>query len=348
MAVYIVGCLLSVLFTGTALRVKHESEGWKYWVLTSFFSSLPLMVIASIRYNVGQDYPSYIRLFRQAVNGYRQPGLEIPFHELNRLVYRLGGDYTWIFTICAILFCTFTFLHILQTSPSPKLSAYLLVTTTYYFVFLNATRQMVGCAILLYSLKYVKEKKLLKFIICVLLAGCFHYTCLLFIVVYFFNSLSLSRTAIVLSTIIVFVLSSPIASLINRIASFTYYGNYIGGHFDTSERGYVTLLISAALIVFSTIYYRSDEEFKLYYNLNIISLWLSAFVGKVVLIGRIRWMFGFSSIILIPMTLDNIRDKKTRFLAGTAIVVLYAVYFYYTIGINNSANVLPYQTIFSR
>ena len=65
-------------------------------------------------------------------------------------------------------------------------------------------------------------------------------------------------------------------------------------------------------------------------------------------VGRIRWMFGFSSIILIPMTLDNISDKKTRFLAGTAIVVLYAVYFYYTIGINNSANVLPYQTIFSR
>ena len=82
--------------------------------------------------------------------------------------------------------------------------------------------------------------------------------------------------------------------------------------------------------------------------MNIISLWLTAFVGKVVLIGRIRWMFGFSSIILIPMTLDNISYKKTRFLAGTAIVVFYAVYFYYTIGINNSANVLPYQTIFSR
>ena len=95
MAVYCVGCLLSMFMTRFVLRVKHKNEGLAYKLTVCFFASLPLMLIASLRYYVGQDYSSYIRLFKQAVNGYRQPGLEITFHELNRLIYKLGGDYTW-------------------------------------------------------------------------------------------------------------------------------------------------------------------------------------------------------------------------------------------------------------
>ena len=69
MVVYCVGCLLSMLMTGLALRVKHEKEGWRYKFAISFFASLPLMIIAALRYYVGQDYAAYVRVFNQAIAG---------------------------------------------------------------------------------------------------------------------------------------------------------------------------------------------------------------------------------------------------------------------------------------
>ena len=208
---------------------------------------------------------------------------------------------------------------------------------------------MVGCAILLYSIRYIKERRVWPFIFCVLLASCFHYSCVIFIVSYYLYNKSISRNAIIISTIVIFALSSVFANLINSIAAWTPYAHYIGGYFDTGERGYVGLVITIVITVIATIYYDvEDKTYRFYYNLNVVSLWLSAFVGKVVLISRIRWMFGLPVIIFLPMVLEKVNNKTTRFFIAISIVILYFAYFYYTIGINNSATVLPYQTILSR
>ena len=349
MAVYCFGCLLSMFMTGFVLRVKHKNEGWKYLLTISFFASLPLMVIASIRYYVGQDYSSYIRLFRQAINGYRQPGLEIPFHGLNQLIHALGGDYTWVFAICAIVFCMFVFAHIFEESPYPWLSVFLLVTAGYYFSFFNTMRQLVGCAILMYSIRYIKRRHPFRFGLCIAFACCFHYASLLFIVVYFLYGKTIRRRTLFAITIAVFLLATPLSRLILQIASWTPYAHYIGGFFDNSKRGYITLLINVVQVLFATVYYDDeDKDFCFYYNLQLIALWLTAFVGKVVLISRIRWMFSMPSIILLPLIVSKVEKKHDRMIIITIMVLLYAVYFYYTIGINNSSNVLPYQTVFSR
>ena len=346
MIVYISGCLLSIFFTNMALRIKHKKEGWNYWLAMTFFSSLPLMLIAAIRYNVGQDYSAYVRLFRQASTGYRQLGLEIPYYELNRLIAHFGGDETWVFIICALLFSLFTYRHIFSESPYPKLSVYLLVTTNYYFLFLNGMRQMLGCAILLYSIKFIRERRFRPFLVLVLFASCFHYTCILFMIAYFIYNVDINRTAIVVATLVIFALSSLFADAINQIVALT---PYIGSAFDTVERGYVGLAINIVIVSLATMYYDpSDRNYRFYYNITVISLWLSAFIGKVVLIDRIKWMFGFSVITMIPLSISKIQDKRTRFIAISAVIVFYAIYFYYTVGINNSSKVLPYQTIFSR
>ena len=242
-----------------------------------------------------------------------------------------------------------TILGIIEESPYPWLSVFLLVTAGYYFSFFNTMRQLVGCAILMFSIRYIKKRDLKRFLVCVLFATCFHYACLFFIPVYFLYGKRIQRKTLIIITAAVFVLATPLSRLILQIVSWTPYAHYIGGFFDTSERGYTTLLINIVQILFASVYFDSeDNDFVFYFYLEIIALWLSAFVGKVVLISRIRWMFSLPSIILLPMVLSKVKRKNDRLFITAVLVILYAVYFYYTIGINNSANVLPYQTIFSR
>ena len=137
------------------------------------------------------------------------------------------------------------------------------------------------------------------------------------------------------------------ANLLNRIISSSYYSGYVGGQFDVEAKGYVTLLITAAIMAFATVFYEDSAEYKLYYNLQAVALVLAGLNGKVVLVNRIRWIFGLPVIILVPLAISNIKNEKVRIIITAGIVILYAIYFYYTIGINNSNNVLPYDTIFN-
>ena len=101
------------------------------------------------------------------------------------------------------------------------------------------------------------------------------------------------------------------------------------------------------LVFFATFFYqRENLKFKIYYNLQVVALWASALTGKIVLIDRYRMVFGLASIILVPMTLNGIENKNTRIICSAAVVTLYFAYAMYTVGIQNSNMVLPYQTIF--
>ena len=348
MPVYITGCILTLITTNVFHRIKHKKDTELRDVLIAFLSSFPLIYIASIRYDVGQDYLTYVQLFKRIAAGINTYQVELLYLWMNEAIGILGGDYPWVFAISAVIFMVCTFLSIKRDSPYYCFSAFLLVSTGFYFIFFNGMRQMLACAILLWALRFVEERKLIPFLISVLIASGFHTASVLFIPVYFLMNRKLNLKVICGIAITAFALSGPLSNLIMRLISSSKYSYYIGGRFDRESSGYITLMINIAVFVFTTFFYdKDDEQYRLYFNIQAIALCLSAFVGQVVLIHRIRWMYGFPAIILIPKALEKIPEKKTRLFAKCAIVVLYAIYFYITIGINNSNNVLPYDTIFN-
>ena len=348
MAVYITGCLFTLLTSHIFNRIKHNRDTALRNVIIALLSAFPLIYIASIRYNVGQDYFTYVNLFKRIANGTNTYPVEPLYLWMNKIVAFLHGDYPWVFALSAVIFSVFTFLCIKNDSPYYCLSVFLLVTTGYYFAFFNAMRQFIGCAILLWGIHYALERRKIPFIITFLIATGFHTSSILFFPVYFLVNRKLNRRLIICIAVFVFALSRPISTLLIRVLSFTRYAYYIGGRFDTDSQGFVTLAINIAIFIFTTLYYDDqDERFKLYYNIQAISLCLSAFVGQVVLIHRVRWMYGLPGIILIPQAISKIEDKRVRTLVSCTVVVLYAIYFYIIIGINNSNNVLPYDTIFN-
>lgn len=112
-------------------------------------------------------------------------------------------------------------------------------------------------------------------------------------------------------------------------------------------KGYVTVLITAVILIFATVCYRDTPEYRLYYRIHAIAFAIAGFTGKVVLINRIFWFFFLPVIVLIPLALSKIKDRGLRICVTLEIVLLYGAYFFYTIGINNSNTVLPYDTIFN-
>lgn len=349
MVVYWSGCLAAVGMMWFVRHVKHKTNSWKYKFNCAFFAVLPLTVIAAIRYDVGQDYLyGYVPYFFNVQNGMGRGRMEGLYYLLNRIVVWLGGGYEWVFVITAVIFMTLVSSQIMKDSPYPELSVFLLVSMTYYFIFFNAMRQMVGCAILLFSLRYVQEKRWWPFFICVLLAGGFHTACFIFVIVYFFDKIEIKRVTTFLFTGILIAVTPLIQRLATAVITKTVYNGYLNSQFDTGEQGYIVLAINILLVAFALVFYQNNDKYKLYYKLQVCAMWIAALTGKVVLINRLRWMFGLPAIVLVPMVLRKIEDRRIRLLMMVGIVAMYAIYFSYTIGVNNANNVLPYQTIFTR
>ncbi len=365
MTIYWIACIASVYLAAAVLQVNHERDDIRYYVTLAFCASLPLNFICSIRYNVGKDYLSYKAYFNLIANGSTvySPGsiyvdimangrsiaqIEPLYFLINKVIALLGGDYRWLFAVTSTIFLVMVFLEIYRASPSPPQSVFLLVAMSSYFFFMNGMRQMIGCSILMYSLRYIEEQRLRPFILCVLVACGFHMSCFPFLVVYFVGTIDFKPKNIILMTGSMFVFASLLGSALSKVMMMTDYGRYIGSDFDKGQQGIIVLVINGLLVALGLLYYdEEDVRFRLYLNLQMVTLWITILTGHVALIDRLRWMFGLPGIVLLPIIFSKIEDVPTRRFITCCVIGAFFVYCSYRILVFNANNVLPYRTIFS-
>lgn len=348
MIVYWLGCSMSALL---AYLCSSVPRGQSNRAVSIFFSALPLMLISALRYDVGYDYlPTYVGYFELVEKGMvnSQNRLEWLWHLINQVFAVMNADSMWIFAVAALLFFMSVYSEIFRASPYPALSVFLLTGMGYLFVSFNAVRQMVGCGILLYSVRYIEERKFWKFLLCIVIAGGFHNSCYVFIVTYWLSKIKIRPMLAFIMTAAVVLLMGPVSRLLHFIISQTNYQIYIASIFDTGETAYVFLAINLVLLVFASVLYRDEPRYRIYYYFQILALWITIYSGQVVLILRMMWAFGLPSIILIPLSVEKLEDKKERYIVIAVLVLLYFLYTLYTVGVQNSNSVLPYQTIFTR
>lgn len=348
MTIYWIGCAASALL---AYLCSRTTRGQSSRAASVFFSALPLMLISALRYDVGYDYlPTYVGYFNQVKDNMinSQNRLEWLWHLINKALTGMNADFMWLFAIAAALFFMTVYAEIFRASPYPALSVFLLVGMGYLFASFNAVRQMVGCGILLFSVRYIEEKKFWKFLLCIAVAGGFHNSCYLFIAAYWMGRIRIRPLLAFLLTAVVALLMGPITQLILYLISRSSYSIYIASIFDTGETAYIMLVIQFLLLVFASFFYRDEPRYRLYYNFLLVALWITLYSGQVVLILRLMWIFGLPSVILIPMSVKTLEEKKDRCIVIALLVLMYFLYTTYTVGIQNSNTVLPYQTIFTR
>lgn len=155
---------------------KHKID--KYlWMYIIFFS-----IISGIRYGVGVDCVSYIKTFEEGT--FREDTNEYLFETLVDFIFSLGLHSSIGLTICA-------FFQVYPIVKACKDYKYLLVFLpfvlfggAYYRDMMNAVRQCIACSIFLYASKFIVERKLIKYVILIIIASLFHHSSLYLVVLY--------------------------------------------------------------------------------------------------------------------------------------------------------------------
>lgn len=350
MTIYLTTCIISMLFIGFLSRFRRKGSKLQF-ALVVLISALPCILVAGLRYGIGSDYFTYESYFMTGL-GTKDP---LYFSVLNSLVQFFGGDFAAsVFIVSALIFLL-TYTRILEDSPYPWLSVFLLFGMTFFFASLNAMRQFLAIAILLYSIKCLERNQNIRFFILVAIASGIHLSSIIFCALYILHKMDLDTRLFVILTPVIF---GGIYLLRNNLGMITSavnaYSNFIVNNATSGGSLIIQGLWQLALILVGGFVYKNSTDrlkqnkFRIYFDTQLLALWEYALVSVINPneIMRIIWIFAYPGIIFTPMVIRRLPSKLLKIAAISVVVLGFGIFWIYAIGLNNSHEVLPYRSIF--
>ena len=177
---YILTYAASCFFLYIGVKCKRSSKTLNY-IFVGIALLLPALLAGMRDSSVGTDTVAYIRYFEYVkdngnhVHNFKYFDLERGFGVFLYLLSCLTDDVFWMLFLSELFICFFVWKAIDDNvSDQYKVFAMALYYLLFYSFSFNIMRQMMAMSILLFSYRYIKKRKLLKFLICVLIASLLH------------------------------------------------------------------------------------------------------------------------------------------------------------------------------
>ena len=348
--------LLFLLFAGgSRTKISNgEYTTFKRLVISKFdlavfMSALPPMIISAIRYYVGTDYlETYYTGFYRILEGSVIYGFELGYWVLNKAIQLFTDNVFRLFIITSILFVGFVYKAIGVISVDVPLSIILFLVTRYYFIGMNGIRQFIGLAFLTYSLKYVFDNNLKKFLLFIVIACMFHHTCILFSPIYFFSKFRLNIRKVIVVVLVEIALFTIALPIILYALEGSKYGA-LTSKFDLPGVKFTifTIVLNTILFIIGYIGKKNKDDIRINasFNIQFLALLSALALQTIPLIERVYWIFSFPIIVTFPYLIKGIKSKDIRIAIKWGVVIIFTIYMVYDICILGDHEVLPYQTI---
>lgn len=202
-----------------------------------------------------------------------------------------------------------------------KNSQFYITATLLYFVHAFLYRDCmqiragIAAAILLYSLKYIKEKKLGKFGSVILIAGGFHLASLPFCILYFVYHINLEKKIwyYIIAGSLIIGLFFPLGFIVSFLSPDSIFKKAVGYMWMLGKENVFILsnptiikqlfFVLVGLLFFDKIS-RHIPNFRLYLTSLLISVcWLMAFNDFSIIAARIATFFSIVEVLIVPYLL---------------------------------------------
>ena len=337
MIIYSIASALSILFS--CIRKRKT--------LSLFLSCFSLLLVAALRQFVGTDYAVYyyFKVPEVISNPIR---LELGFSLLTYFSVVILGSYQWLIAGMACITCFCYWSSIFRYSKNVPLSLLIFISLGCYYFMLNGMRQSVAIAVFFFSIRFIEEKKLKKFLLCILFAFSFHSSALLYIPVYWLSRKHISNKWIVGVSFFLYIIYPLISSFVYPIILGKYAAYFgWGAKSGFNWRFLLPLLGMIFLDVRSkmeSVVLREgrDSRLNIIRNLAIFSFWACNLAPTLTGASAMRVICFFlpAAAIYFPCVCNF---KKVY---RVSLAVLFAGIFFWTTNAG-LGGILPYHSIFS-
>ena len=190
--------MLALLFVFSTLEICGQknvfvAKNVSFNSIVFFYMSFFLLLLASLRFETGRDWVNYLRMYRHdnPATSYAESGyirMNVFFRNLN-----LGDKGFYLMQFIIITFCCgMIYRNIYENNEFPIFILLVYFTSYFFSTELAQTRQHIAMAILLCGNRFIKDKKLVLWILIVILAMQFHITAIMAFPLYFTERIRLA------------------------------------------------------------------------------------------------------------------------------------------------------------
>ncbi|MCI8623260.1 MAG: EpsG family protein [Provencibacterium sp.] len=308
---------LLILIVGLGLWWgKDEKRGWPRAVYC-LAVTLALALTAGLRYGIGFDYRNYPPLFEtiRSLSWGELPSYryELGFSALSKLLMLISSDLTFLYMVYALLMMGVVGYVIWRRSVMPWFSFFYFVTLAFFASAMNLLRQTFAAFIFLLAVPYLQKRRIVPYMLIVLLAASMHKTALLLIPVYFIARLPLNRYTGALyggGTVLVFLFSDPIMHFAMRYV-FSYYTEDTI-YYNSSSFIYVMVpvALSALLIALKGRLCKEDPDNIVYVNLMLYGGFFSLMMTRHYILERFSLYFVVTGLLSVPLLARTFRPQE--------------------------------------
>lgn len=157
-----------------------------------------MLFIYTCRYGIGFDYFNYYILLNQCktlsfidILMFKSP-VEPGFGLILKFISLITNDIILMYFILGLIILFTLMIYIYKYSNMPWISVYIFVTFGFMFGSMNLVRQYFAAIVFLYSIKYIKNRNFIKFLLITLLAASIHKSALIVLPVFFIARLDIN------------------------------------------------------------------------------------------------------------------------------------------------------------
>lgn len=358
---YMFSFLISILGSWQYDMKKNKVISIYAKTLYCILITLPIIILQGLRYAVGTDYFSYLSLYK----GFGQENAlflrwyqtEPLFVLFCRIIYKISnGNDAAFFLADAILINFLLFLTLDYYKDQINLP---IMYFFYYMLclpyFLNTERQGLAVIITWYATKYIHENKIIKFLICVLIAALFHNTAIIALVFYSIKLFQGKYKKYTKKIFIVFMMCLPFTlELIINFASrylsiFRKYRKFLTNDLGKIKHININLLYMAFMIMILLFFINIIKTSRVDY-IWILFLWISQLISYL-LNNYIEWgfrmsfYFEFGMMFAYSFVYTKIRSRINKIALLAFLMVTLLFYFTYKFYIQGNGEIFPYQFI---
>ena len=263
----------------------------------------------------------------------------------NKILSLLGDHYQILLFTCALIAISLIAVWICLNSDYPGLSAVIYLGLPCFLINFSGLRQAVALAITTISIELIKRKKLLGFVLIVLLASTFHATAWIFLFaypIYHFRMRKTASIATVLLPPVVYIFRYPLFTVLSRL----FKPNAV----PDNNGAFTLFLVFWAVYFFAVLFghERDAEELGLR-NLFLVACLCQALGSVHNTVMRVGYYFMISLVVLLPKVIKNSektfhgqRGTNNALIMYLAILVCFSVFGLYSIAHGSWAESNPY------
>lgn len=326
---------------------------------------LYLWILSTLRYDVGNDYFSYIQIFYDAKGltwaecfDYK---IEAGYMLLNKVIALFSSDYRVMHSVMAFLCIAPVGYMVAKYSKNVWLSCHLYLCLTLYYSSMNFIRQTLAATVVFLGYRWFRDRKTVPFLVLVLVASTVHSSALIMVPIYLLIAY-VKPTMKVLSVsmvllLLLYVFSNDILQVVTEV--FPKYSSYLDTKYIKVGLQYTYTVVPALYMLLMLFgYYECGYDRERYQSIltssSVVYFGIWFFITKHFILERFSIFLNCFILLAIPDVMETIKyyfigdglskSGKVKYSVLTLVVVL--VTFWYNLYgmVKGFHGVFPYQS----